>query len=432
MPHWFVSFLLVVGLLGGQNSFLSTKQQGTIEFRNVKVESSYPDGITFRIEICGRPKSSDVAFYYTTSADATQYWGWTKEIWSLDEGQTSDNCDKRKFYLETKEFEIPPFSPIRYYWAVDHEEKTSQSPHYVYYYRDAAYDWKSMEDPNFVIWWHDRPDSFGQEVMSIASKANEDQAAFYSMTLSAPVIIVIANSSEEFFAWQTEENYAGGIAFPDINLTIQLVEGTMGHDDWLGDVIPHEISHIYFYNLAKRYSGAPHWLDEGLATYQEYNDHLYEWDVMRDAYASDHLLSLKDLEYDFGEDEDSIDIAYAESYYAVLYMDEFYGRASISTLLAEFGKGTGETAAFQSAFGKTPEDFESDFTVWLAKRVETAPPDTKLQKSLSAEESNRLYFLLTALCSLPLCFVAFGAGIIAILWKLNNKISEGKNQTVNP
>lgn len=432
MTHWFVSFLLLIGLLGGHNSLLSAKLQNTIEFRNVMVESRYPDGITFRIEICGRTTSSHVIFYHATSTDATQYWSWTEEKWSLDEGQTSDNCDRRKFYLETKEFEIPPFSPIRYYWAVKEEGKTSQSSYYVYYYRDTDYDWKSTEDTHFVIWWHDRPDSFGEEVLSIASQANEDQTKFYSLTLQSPIIIVITNSSEEFFAWQSEGSYAGGMAFPEINLTIQVVENRVNYRDWLGDVIPHEISHIYFHNLVKRHSGAPYWLNEGLATYLEFNDHLYEWEVVKNAYQANRILSLHDLEYDFGDDEEDIELAYAESYYAVVYMDEFYSREALSNLLTEFSKGTGETAAFQKVFGRTPEEFEGDFTVWLEKRIETPPPNTELQKYLSVAESNQLYFILMALCSLPLCLVAFGAGIIVIWWKLNDKFSTAKNQTVNP
>jgi hypothetical protein len=431
MTHWFVSFLLLMGLLGGQINFFAPKQQDVIHFRNVTVESHYPEGITFRIEICGRSASSNVFFYYTTAADTTQYAGWTEEKWSLDEGQTGDNCDERKFYLETKDFEIPPFSPIRYYWSVEDGGKTSQSSHYIYYYRDTSHEWKSTEDPHFIIWWHDRPDSFGDDVRSIASKANEDQAKFYSLSLQAPIVIVIVNSSEEFFAWQSEQSYAGGMAFPDINLTIQLVDGSVSYRDWLNDVIPHEISHIYFYNLVKRYSGAPYWLNEGLATYQEYNDHLYEWADIKDAYANKHLLSLRDLEYDFGDAEEDIDLAYAESYYAVLYMDEFYSREALSKLLTEFHNGSGEEAAFRNAFGKGPKEFESDFTVWLEKRIETPPPNTELQNYLSVAESNRLYFILLALCSLPVCFVVFGAGVVAILWKINHKFP-GRNPTVNP
>ena len=304
MKYLFASLLLLLSFRGGFGDLKSSVRQDAIEFRNVNVESSFPEGITFRIEICGRPVPSNVIFNYTTSAEATQYWGWNEEIWSEDEGQTSDDCDMRKFHLETKELEIPPFAPVNYYWSVTEGKNTlGRSPEYVYLYKDGRFDWKSIENEHLSVWWHDRSDSFGQDVMSIASRAFDDQAMFYASSLDAPITIVIANTSEEFFAWQAEEDYAGGLAFPEISLTIQLVESELGYYDWLNDVIPHEISHIYFNHLVKRYSGTSYWLDEGLATYNEYSDHLSEWNVLKTAYEANQTMSLQDLEYGFGEDE---------------------------------------------------------------------------------------------------------------------------------
>src|SRR5690349_6221681 len=108
--HWRITMKpLLAGLLillSFSNGFANLEpllRQDEISFRNVNVESSFPEGITFRIEICGRPTPSSVIFNYTTSADATSYWGWTEEVWSEDEGQTLDHCDMRKFHLETKE-----------------------------------------------------------------------------------------------------------------------------------------------------------------------------------------------------------------------------------------------------------------------------------------------------------------------------------------
>ncbi|HEX9332938.1 MAG TPA: hypothetical protein VF896_13690, partial [Anaerolineales bacterium] len=265
MRYLFVNVVLLLSLLGGQNQSAFIPQS-SIQFRNATVVSNYPDGITFRIEICGRPANSSVVCYYSTDLDMKQYGWWTKELWSLDEGQTADNCDKRKFTLQTKELDLPPLSPVRYYWSVAQGKNTSQSPRYIYFCKDGRYNWKSVKDANFVVWWHDRPDSFGQEVLSIADTASQDQSRFYSMSLDSPINVVIANSSDEFFAWQSEENYAGGLAYPELNLTVQLVDEQHNYQTWLDDVIPHEISHIYFGHLVDRYSGAPYWLNEGLAT----------------------------------------------------------------------------------------------------------------------------------------------------------------------
>src|SRR6266498_1984955 len=400
MKHTLIKMILLIGLFSG---FSSPKplQQSTIEFRNATVVSNYPDGVTFRIEICGRPVNSSVVLYYSTDLDISRYGQWTKERWSLDEGQTADNCDKRKFTLQTRELHLPPLSPIRYYWSLVQGKDTSQSPRYIYFCKDGKYNWKSMKDANFVVWWHDRPDSFGQEVLSIADTAAKDQSTFYSMALVSPINIVIANTSDEFFAWQSKENYAGGLAYPELNLTVGLVDEQHNHQSWLNDVIPHEISHIYFGHLVAQDSGAPYWLNEGLATYQEYSGHYEEWQYVRNAYDQNRVLSLKDLEYTFGENEGDARLAYAESYYAVLYMEEFYGPQTVSNLFVEFKNGRTENYAFDKVFGRNAEDFEKDYKLWLEKRIETAPPNTSHQKALSASQSNWLFAILVLLCSLP-------------------------------
>jgi hypothetical protein len=413
------NLLLVLGLIGTLVSRTVLAVQTEVLFRNARVENKYPEGIVFRVEICGRSATSKVAFNYKAAGD----WGWQKEVWTLDNGQTSDGCDKREYSLETRDLYIPPFTQILYFWTVaEGSVVIDQSPNYVYSYQDRAYTWKNIQDEHIVVWWHDRPDSFGREVMSVATLAFEDQARFYASSLESPITIVITNTSDEFFAWQPEEEYVGGLSFPEMYLTIQLVEDEFGYYDWINDVIPHEISHIYFTHLVKRYSGTSHWFEEGLCTYSEYSDHWGEWDTVKTAYEAGEVLSLADLEYEFGDEPDEIDLAYAESYYAILYMDEVYGRESITTLLTEYEHGSSETAAFEKSFGKDSDEFEQDFILWLAERLETAPPSTERPSPNLSPEKAIGYVLVGMVCVMVLFAMMLGALLMVglILFNINS------------
>jgi peptidase MA superfamily protein len=433
MKPLFLNIALLLGLLGGAKNSAILSGPNVVEFRNARVESNYPDGITFRIEICGRSATSKPVFNYVVSGERSKSLSWTRKVVTVDEGDTTDGCEKRKYHLQTKELYVPPFSPVRYFWSVREGSTVKEkSEQYTYFYRDAAHDWKTLQNPNLAVWWHDRPGSFGEDVMRVATIAYSEQAASYSTSLQAPIVIVITNTKEEFFAWQEHESYAGGMAFPEMYLTIQLVENTSYYYTWLADVIPHEISHIYFNHAVKSYSGASYWLDEGMATYHEYSDHFDEWNAVRDGYDGDHILSLRDLEYGFKGEGKDIDLAYGESYYAVLYMDEVYGKDAIPALLAEYSKGTGGDTAFKTAFGKNRKEFESEFMVWLEKRVETPPPNTTLPSYESNNASGLFLVVMAGLCLSPLCFVAFGAGYIAFLWKLNNWLSVRRKNTAVP
>lgn len=383
------------------------------------------------MEICGRPASSRVVFNYSLAPESIETWSWFRHYQTVDEGQTSDDCERYKFYLETGDLEIPPFSPIKYFWSVvENADVNTEGEKAVYYYEDASHDWKKMEEDGVIVWWHDRPDSFAREVLSIAKRAEKDQAAYYGISLQSPITIVIANTAEEFHTWQQVHENVGGRAFNDMYLTIQLVPDEPGYYKWLSDVIPHEISYIYFNHLVKPYSGSPAWLEKGMATYLEYKNHDGDWLRVRSAFQSGKIRSLQDLKFDFGAGAEQINLEFAESYYAVLYMHEVYGADAVSKLLNEFSRGSGEDAAFKKAFGRDAEEFSADFMSWLGDRVKTPPPGSQLQSPVSNIPLKIIYGSLAAICLLPLCFLGIGAGGIFVFWKLQQS-SQSKEKTIS-
>lgn len=431
MKYLLFNMLLLMGLYGQVGQPGLPTQQDSIEFRNAAVESHYPDRLTFRIEVCGVPRRAKVEIHYTTSYDSE--W-WSGEDYTFMDGRTPDGCEKRRYYVSTKDDVIPPFSRIEYYWRVsDAGREISKSPSYYYFYRDTGHNWKTIADRNIMVRWHDRPDSFAQDVLSIASIAYHEQAEFYDGTLNVPLTIVITNTDEEFAAWKNEADYAAGMAFPESYLTIQSVEDQVDYRDWLSEVIPHEISHIYFGRLIEKQHFLPRWLDEGIATYLEYSDHWDEWRDIQGAYAADAIQPLTDLERDFGENDIEIYSSYAESYYAILYMDEVYGKESISTLLQEYSKGSTPENAFDQAFGVSPKQFSSDYMTWLETRIDTAPPSTELPgQGPLGSGAEALWTIYTVLCLSALWFFGFGAGGIAVLWVVNDLVSVKEKKKNSP
>lgn len=428
MKYLLINVLLVVGLFG---QTLLSAQADSVEFRNATVESNYPDRLTFRIEVCGVPKSAKVEIHYTTSYDSE--W-WSGEDYTFMDGRTPDGCEKRRYFVSTKDDVIPPFSRIEYCWRVSDEgREISKSTSYYYFYRDGGHRWNTMADRYIMVRWHDRPQSFAQDVMSVASIAYQEQAKFYDGSLNVPLTIVITNTEEEFSAWKNGADYAAGMAFPESYLTIQVVEDQVDYQEWLHEVVPHEISHIYFGRLVEKQRYLPKWLDEGLATYLEYSDHWDEWQDIQDAHDDGAILPLTDLEYDFGESDAEIYYSYAESYYAILYMDEVYGKESISILLQEYRRGGTSENAFDTAFGVSPKQFSNEYMAWLDTRIDTAPPNTELAGQGPLDNGGEtLWTLYTILCLSALWFFGFGAGGIAVLWVVNDLFSIKEKKTNLP
>jgi len=179
----------------------------------------------------------------------------------------------------------------------------------------------------------------------------------------------------------------------------------------------------------KKDTGASQWLNEGLASYNEYSDHWGKWITLKAAYDTGKIPALKELEDDFGEDPENIELAYAESYYAVLYMNEVYGRDAIATLLNEYSQGIGATVAFEKSFGKDPESFENDFMAWLGERLKTPPPNTNLPQFILQGADVVVYFFAGVLCLGGLFVTAAGIICIVIFLRLGNNHVEKTSET---
>jgi hypothetical protein len=175
--------------------------------------------------------------------------------------------------------DYPPFIPIEYYWQVHPEEGGMyKGLHQFTLYEDTRYQCEKLESENFTVYWHDRPAQFGEQILEIAKKADQVEREFFGLELKHPYRIVIFNTEEEFFGWNVDSSdYVPGESYPFYDLTVQIVK-----DDsleWLNDVIPHEISHLYFEQASyhpKPESYPPTWLNEGVAVYNEFSDHSYE------------------------------------------------------------------------------------------------------------------------------------------------------------
>jgi hypothetical protein len=156
-------------------------------------------------------------------------------------------------------------------------------------------EWHVLQNKDVIVHWHDQPEEFGKKVFDIATRSIQQQRDLYGTDLQYPAQIVIENTDEEFMSWQFMPNPdTGGLALPWYGMTIQVVEDSS--EDWLNEVLPHEISHLYFFQVTINGDAWPAlWLDEGLAVYYEFGEHQFEDLLVRSAVLQDRLIPLLSL-----------------------------------------------------------------------------------------------------------------------------------------
>lgn len=382
-----------------------------VTFGETKVENFFPDGIRFSVKIDINDQRGVVTFHYRLGGD----------FWSYDSAKCSAkiNDDNKVeyyscvYYLDTKG--LPPQLPISYKWQLyGSVDRTSEEK--IATYENSNFDWQSLVTNNLTIWWHDHSSEFAQQLLSTSQISVQKQEALYGVKLQQPIQIVIQNSEDEFYEWRERESRSiGGEAFPWIGVTVQIIEMDMQKffmDEWLNEVVPHEISHLFFFQVtAREHANPPGWLNEGMAGYNENSDHSRDWLLVRRAIQNETLIPLGDLRGNFIGDEEKIRLAYAEGTTAVIYIIETYHQEGLKKLFSAYQAGKNSDEAFLEAFGRTVSDFEKEWKIWVVERAN--------QPSNTIKVLSYVLFSMAITCS---CTLASIFVIIFLIVAFNNKI----------
>ncbi len=347
--------------------------QSGANFSAQKVDSHFPEGLTFSVN--ARSSASQITaarLYYRWRGDP-DFRSAEVEIAAPGYAQSLD------FSLLTLNT-LPPGAELTSYWKVTLADgSTAQSDQITTHYDDLHYDWKTLENEQIAVMWHDRRQAIGEQVFDIARMAVNSQSKTFGAKLDYQMRIVIYNSFDEFAAWHnTIGEFIGGQAFPDFGITAQILPDEAHQNWWQYEVIPHEIAHLYFYQVAFHPDVfPPMWLNEGVAQYSEFTEHGGELSYVEDKIWDGGLVPLADLPFGFDvEEEEVLRQSYAESLSAVTYLVETYGTEGLSALLAAYKSGKDTPQAFPAALGVTLDEFQADWLIWMGVPPELYPSPT--------------------------------------------------------
>ena len=119
------------------------------------------------------------------------------------------------------------------------------------------------------------------------------------------------------------------------------------------------------------YHPAPHWLNEGIATYlsEGYSERWQE--TLNSAKSSDTLIPLQGMVATFGAGDARFNLGYAESVSAVDYFVKTYGEPKLWGLIRSYSEGLSDDDAFKRA---TSLDLAGFNAAWMQSIGVTVPP----------------------------------------------------------
>ncbi len=135
----------------------------------------------------------------------------------------------------------------------------------------------------------------------------------------------------------------------------------------LDELLAHEYAHLVIASKAGFFE-VPRWFNEGLAMYVSTEWSWSDGLAMSKAAVFGHFVDLEDIELVNRFPDSKAHVAYSESYLAVSYMVQTYGKGSIAAFLSQIGKGASVDSALYFAVGSNYTEFQDEFDQYLRKR----------------------------------------------------------------
>jgi hypothetical protein len=226
-----------------------------------------------------------------------------------------------------------------------------------------------------TLYWRAWPEADRREILEILPRALTAIEGRLSRKLGAPFTTVLVPDGAELRRVARDLLDGGeppledvvGLAIPSRRVLIVKAGLIPGLDRAPGTLV-HEVAHLVIHrNLSAR---IPRWFDEGVATWLA-EPVLPPGDEARLSLLArvGAIYSLKRLDWGFPGGHVPVSTAYQQSLLFIRFLVEAHGDGIVPHLLDRFEAGDWTDAAIRSATGRTREEVEEGFRVWLSRRA---------------------------------------------------------------
>lgn len=346
--YYLAALLILVNLMMPGIPFGATHQE-SVEVEDLGATYRFGEEITFRARIDTDAEIEDVILFITPEGQPTVW----EEASLNDDNEILQSVDVRQLTLAS-------FSNVAYYYQVTLTDGTAvNSPTYQFFYNDNRFDWKSLKDDTFHVFWYERDAAFGQEVLNVAQKGLDAAQDILDQPAPAPLRIYVYATSKELQSALHVNNqpWIAGHASPDLSLILISVPSGPEQKLELERQLPHEIMHILQYQIVGNdFRRQPVWLMEGMASIGELYPNPEYNRVLTATAEEDHLLPISSLCTSFPREASGAYLAYAQSESFVRFLYQEYGATGLRRLMSQYQNGLGceegVAAAFDDSLGQ--------------------------------------------------------------------------------
>lgn len=271
------------------------------------------------------------------------------------------------YKLEVAEHPVRAYSEIEFWYTITLEDGTTfETPRETFLYFDNRFDWQTLENDPFEVFWYEGDLAFGQEVLNKAQEGMLKFQNYLPVPQPSDVQIYVYASAEEL---QTAlrlsgqmETWIAGHADPDLGIVVVTIPPGPAQAYEIKRQIPHEVTHVMLYQwLGDDYYNLPQWLREGLPSMAELFPNPDYPLLLENAYENESLLPMNSLCGSFPLEASTFLLAYAQSSDFTWFLYENYGSSGLESLTRAYVDGLGCEQGAEQAFDKSLTELERDW-----------------------------------------------------------------------
>ena len=257
--------LLILACLG-----LPTHAQEAISYQNRTVQSFFPQGITAELEVTTPARIVTATMYVTM--DGSTIYSSPADI-PIHRGGQLILLRSHWDGLSSSGDPCPPWANLQQWWVLIDETGNAISTAPVKItYQDNRRAWQAANGSIVTVYTYNQLPAFSTNAVRIGDEALVWLRQAYGYDLPFRPIFVFYNSRTDGAfdlgraGWSPFDYHVGGVSYPGTNTVIALAETDPA---FIERVIPHELAHLYQFQMGARLFDAPMWWIEGDARAQE-------------------------------------------------------------------------------------------------------------------------------------------------------------------
>lgn len=345
----FERFGVLTGLLLGFFLFISAAAQSQITVIHNQLNITIPERAIFSLAAESQAEIQKATLIYNLSQLTCQE-GAARRLLDFEPAKEVLLDWELDFQLDGV---LLPGQDLGWQWEIqDAESNLLLTEPLTVTVQDQRHQWQTIERWPVKVQWYEGNRVFGQHIADTAFRGLERLQRDLGVTYQRPIRITVYPDTDELRSVLVESvEWVGAVAYPEHGLI--LMAASADDSEWIGEVIPHELSHLVMVALTFNCQGGivPTWLEEGMAERTQGEVPQERMESVLAALEADSLPPLKTLEGSFSHYGDEAVLSYNQSHMVVTYMVDTFGPEKLADLLAAVQSGLEIDKALNAVYG---------------------------------------------------------------------------------